>query len=127
MVFLKNMYFSSILTIKKLFAKDKPQTKEPRKKVQIRLRKFQKYLDNQIRVLKINLAKNELSDLTKSVGKDLLNDAIEFQNNNYMKNSKDRINNLKILLLDNDDYSIWVNNQAKLLGDIINCFNTTIE
>ena len=116
---------AGLLRAKLMLNRSESHIKEPRKKVEIRLKQYEDQLTEQINNLELILEKDDLSESTLIVGKELYENAKEFMELNYIKSSRQRIANMITSLLDYDDFSIWVKDQTKNYVEKIICFNNT--
>lgn len=118
---------AGLLRAKLLFRRSDPHIKEPRKKVEIRLKQYEDQLMEQITNLEYILNTEDLSKTSMMVGTELYDLAKEFLELNYIQNSRQRIRKMLTNLLDYDDFSIWVKDQTKYYANKINCFINTIR
>ena len=118
---------TGLLRVRLLFKRSESHIKEPRKKVEIRLKQYEDQLMEQITILEQVLEIEDLSEPTREVGKELYDLAKDFLDSKYIQNSRKRINSMLVTLLDYDDFSIWVNDQTKNHAAKINCFINSIR
>ncbi|MCY3411261.1 MAG: hypothetical protein INQ03_06430 [Candidatus Heimdallarchaeota archaeon] len=119
--------WANILKIrfKKILGKNKPIILEPRKKVELYLRKYGEELQSLSIDLDNAISSDKIHAESKEIGYLLRKEITEFMELNLMANSEQRIRNMMTSLLVSTDYAILINNQMKYLNEKIKVYLQT--